>query len=268
MGECLGGYGVMGVYGGPTETFIDNFTSRWYGSTSVSGGVVIDGLILALDASVSRSYPGSGNTWFDLSGNSNDGTLTNSPVYDSANGGIFILDGTSEYIQFPTSVSASLNGISSASLSIWVRLNSGSNGAGNSGIIQLSGHTNSNGNLYYYTDASRVGGIWLDVFRTDRVFTGDWQPTFSGTDWHNLTVTATAGTNGWKMYLNGILRFQTTGQSQISVSSSNFGGVRLGQNSNSRHIRGRFGSIQIYNRALTASEIQQNFIATRSRFGI
>ena len=60
--------------------------------------IVTQGLVLALDAASNNSYPGSGTTWKDLSGNNNTGTLVNGPTFSSANGGTFILDGSNDYI--------------------------------------------------------------------------------------------------------------------------------------------------------------------------
>jgi uncharacterized delta-60 repeat protein len=59
--------------------------------------IVTDGLVLALDAANPKSYPGSGTTWTDLSGNGNTGTLTNGPTYSSANGGSIAFDGVDDY---------------------------------------------------------------------------------------------------------------------------------------------------------------------------
>ncbi len=206
----------------------------------------------------------------DISGYDNHGTMVG--VVDHVDGvpgtggSALSLDGSGNYVQIPSSLENELNGIPGASLSMWIKLNSDQNSASNSGIIQLSGSTSSNGNLYYYTDASRDGGIWLDIFRTDRVFTGDWQPTFPGIIWHNLVVTTTPGANGWKMYLNGILRYQTSGQSEVFVDSSLFGGLRIGQNSGNRQLRGEIDDVRIYSRALTASEVSTLYVQTKDKY--
>ena len=65
--------------------------------------LVQNGLVLALDASDRNSYPGSGTTWRDMSGNSNNGTLTNGPTFNSANGGSIVFDGSDDYAQITTS---------------------------------------------------------------------------------------------------------------------------------------------------------------------
>jgi len=229
--------------------------------------IVTSGLIMSFDGGNLVSYPVTGTSIYDLSVSAYSGTLVNGPTYSVSGGGSLLYDGSNDYVTLPSSLS-SLSGTSGASLSMWIKLDSGSNTSGQSGLIQLSSYNNSNGNLYFYTDASRVGGIWLDIFRTDRVFTGDWQPTFNGTNWHNLTVTCQSGSNGWKMYLNQNLAFQTTGPSVVSVDVSLFGGFRLGQNSTSRQLKGRIAICNIYNRVLSTNEVVQNFNAYRNRFGL
>jgi hypothetical protein len=77
-----GGYAVMGLGHSPR--------------------IVTDGLVLCLDAANARSYPGTGTTWTDRSGNGNDGTLTNGPTFDSDNGGILSFDGTNENLTIPS----------------------------------------------------------------------------------------------------------------------------------------------------------------------
>ena len=69
--------------------------------------IVRDGLVLYLDAANEKSYPGSGTTWYDLSGNGNDVTLINNPTYSTNNNGSFIFDGVDEYL---SSVSLTHNG--------------------------------------------------------------------------------------------------------------------------------------------------------------
>ena len=69
--------------------------------------IVTDGLALCLDAANSKSYPGSGSTWTDLSGNGNNATLTNGPTYSSANGGSIVFDGVNDYVA-PTGLTNAL----------------------------------------------------------------------------------------------------------------------------------------------------------------
>ena len=66
--------------------------------------IIRNGLVLALDAASKNSYPGTGTTWTDLSGNNNNGTLINSPTFSSTNEGIFIFNGTTQNISLPSSL--------------------------------------------------------------------------------------------------------------------------------------------------------------------
>ena len=81
----------MGVFAGPTSGWINK------SSENSLNGLVTDGLVLALDAGRTLSYSGSGTTWTDLSGNSNNGTLTNGPTFSSDNFGAIVFDGTNDY---------------------------------------------------------------------------------------------------------------------------------------------------------------------------
>ena len=87
--------------------------------------IVTDGLVLALDAGNTKSYPGSGTTWTDLSGRGNTGTLTNGPTYSSANGGSIVFDGTNDHV---TMSGNNISGLSAEttdfSICIWVKYNS------------------------------------------------------------------------------------------------------------------------------------------------
>ncbi len=76
----------------------------------ISGpNIVTNGLVLHLDAANTKSYSGSGTTWTDLSGNGNNGTLTNGPTFDSANYGSVVHDGVDDYIVGNTPVTGNTN---------------------------------------------------------------------------------------------------------------------------------------------------------------
>ena len=77
------------------------YAKRFFGQVQ-NEGIVTDGLKLWLDASNPASYPGGGTTWYDLSGNGNNGTMVNGVAYNSANGGVMILDGIDDKINCGT----------------------------------------------------------------------------------------------------------------------------------------------------------------------
>ena len=82
--------------------------------------IVRSGLQLHLDAADRKSYPGSGTTWFDLSGNSRHGTLLNGPVFNSGNGGYISFDGVDDYVNIPNATNLNNLGSQDFTVSMWV----------------------------------------------------------------------------------------------------------------------------------------------------
>jgi hypothetical protein len=82
--------------------------------------IITSGLLLNLDAGNTASYPGTGTTWTDLSGNGYNGTLTNGPTYSSSNGGTIVFDGTNDVASFGNILNI---GLSSWTMSCWVKFN-------------------------------------------------------------------------------------------------------------------------------------------------
>jgi hypothetical protein len=84
--------------------------------------IVTNGLVLHIDPSKNTSYPGTGNTIYDLSGFGNTGTLTNGPVLSSSNGGVIVLDGTNDYISFNNAYASGFGISANATISIWAKI--------------------------------------------------------------------------------------------------------------------------------------------------
>jgi hypothetical protein len=232
MGECLGGYGVMGVYGGPN--------------------VVEDGLVLALDGGNSKSYPGSGTTWTDLSGLGNNGTLVNGVGYSSDNLGSLSFDGVNDYVNIPNF--SSLANSPACTISIWsyVKQNKGYHFWGNL-IFLVEIQSNQTYRLRF-----NLNGDWRGTYTTS----------FPSNIYHKLDITWDGTTT--KMYINA----QETVSSTLDSAFSSFSNTTNQPLEISR--RGELNSyanvdtaqVSIYNRALTASEIQQNYNATKGRYGL
>ena len=91
-------------------------------SAAPASGIVTSGLILNLDAGNASSYPGTGTTWTDLSGNNNNGTLVNGVGYSSSNGGIMTFDGVNDFVNCGNS--STFNQTNALTLSTWVKINS------------------------------------------------------------------------------------------------------------------------------------------------
>jgi len=217
--------------------------------------IVTSGLVLALDAADRNSYPGSGTTWTDLSGNGNTGTLTNGPTYSSSNSGSIVFDGTNDYV---VTGNSGITGNQSWSLSIWVSVNVSENGAGRQGWIIWDGAANQNTNQLISIGVNG-GKVEVAHWGNDTVFSNS--PINFGS-FQNITVTF----NGSQelIYINSV----NTDSKSTSLSVTDGAWYFASAEGVNGFLNCNIASAQIYNRALTATEIQQNFNATRSRFGI
>ena len=89
-------------------------------ATIYNPNIVTDKLVFCLDAANTKSYPGSGTDWKDLSSQGNNGTLTNSPTYvPNSNGGYFDFDGTNDYINANTALPDSFF-LGNSTISFWI----------------------------------------------------------------------------------------------------------------------------------------------------
>jgi hypothetical protein len=225
--------------------------------------IVTDGLVLCLDAANSKSYPGSGTVWSDLSGNGNNGTLVNGVGYSSENKGSMIFDGVDDYVDCGTvsQVGSSLTGLT---VSVWYKV-----GANRTEIIAENG-TGFTTNTFYLAQengtnlsfaVANSSGHYQRIYGTSSYTIGNWY-NFVGVWSSGLSLLA---------YING----QDTSRSLLSPFG-NLSSVRSG-NSNlfiarrpegSFYTTGNISQTYIYNRALTAQEIQKNYLATKSRYGL
>jgi hypothetical protein len=224
--------------------------------------IVKDGLVLYLDVANQKSYPGSGTTWNDVSGNSNNGTLTNGPTFDTGSGGSIVFDGSNDFIQ--TNLNGLELGISDTNFSgeIWIKKNEGfpvSNLQGHMGFGSSGNGFNIKNSNKYFIDTYDINNIrQICDFHSTTFFT-QYQYTW-------LLLTFTFSENIIKTYSNGIY------YSSITIT----GGLQTIQDKDFSIANGygyyrTFGNIsacKLYNRALTTQEILQNYNATKSRYGL
>jgi len=234
---------------------------------SYNPSIVTNGLVLALDAGNTKSYPGSGTTWTDLSGNSNTGTLTNGPTYNSSNGGSIVFDGVNDYIEV-----ANNNGFGEVSLTPTISLELWANIARRSGggtvYQQLAGFRNdTNFNFYFLLLDSSGASVNTEARITTSSATYDINANYTpyfGTWTH---IVFTANVNRTDLYFNGTLVGSNTNVTGSFGSTS--GNFRVGLSPGGVWpTLGNISSVKVYNRALRSSEISQNFNALRGRFGI
>ena len=215
--------------------------------------VVTTGLQLYLDAGNASSYPGSGTAWTDLSVNSRNGTLTNGPTYSGTNGGSIVFDGTNDFVQCTGSLT-----VTAATFVAWIKRNG--NQGQYDGILFSRGAVTTGMNFQV---SNQLGYHWNDAGNTY-----NWQ---SGLTIPNLTwcmiavsVTSTAAT-AYLCQTGGT----TTATNTVNHSSSNLNDIKLAQDdAGNRFFNGNIAIAQLYNIALSAGEISQNFEADRARFGV
>lgn len=225
--------------------------------TAITGpNIVYDGLVLYLDAANSKSYPGTGTAWTDLSGLNNTGTLTNGPTYNSANGGAIVFDGTNDYISFSsTTQSLGLTSSSGATMSCWLKLTLLNRWTGvfifrdlNAALCDFGWDISSSNNLRIWKNSATGVGPSLSAYSNI---------------WCNYVLVSNS--TGTIFYINGT-QFATTSTSG-NVSFTNDRVLWFGDHWDNP-IQGSSSAIKIYNRALSATEIEQNYNAIRGRYGI
>ena len=229
-------------------------------ATNYNPRIVTDGLVLALDAGNTKSYSGSGTTWTDLSGNGNNGTLINSPGYTSTNGGGIAFDGVDDRGTFTSPITSTSN----QTYEIWTNAIASASANGEYAyLLHNNGNSSATGSSY----------LTIGIKPTQQYYAalnGAYQTMSSGVTANNsniVQIILTWDGSTQKMYVNGDLKDSEalTGTPANFSATTSFGDYRA---STYRMIQGNIYLIKIYNKALTASEVQQNFNATRSRFGI
>ena len=223
---------------------------------------VTDGLVLCLDAANTKSYPGSGTTWTDLSGNSNTGTLTNGPTYSSANGGSLVFDGVDDFINCGSGIALSgswtISAFFRSSVSSTTQIIIARTGDASTSFAQ-------NYALYRQSNNKFRCGTSADSYKVAESAT-----TVITNTWYYVTGLYNSTSKIISIYINGNLE----GSSTALVGNPPTAGalyVTLGAGDGltaANRLTGNIAQASIYNRALTAAEIQQNFNALRSRFSI
>jgi hypothetical protein len=222
--------------------------------------IITDSLILCLDAANTKSYPGSGTTWTDLSGNGKVATLTNGPAYNSGNGGYISFDGSNDYAITTTSLYNPTT-FPDESVFVWWYPTA----AGN--IISELGQATPNAGWHDSNIEISTGGLisfstWHGSL-TNKVTSS----AKSFNTWYNLGfvysgTTLTAYINGESI---GTTTFTRETNSVLFYAIAAQDSTNMGTNA---YAAGRCGAFYNYNRALTDTEVVQNYNALRGRFGL
>ena len=224
-----------------------------------SPSIITNGLVLCLDAANTKSYPGSGTTWTDLSGRGSIGELVNSPIYNSSNGGYFQFV-TDDYIKIPNNTALDTQ---TPTVEVWVKTNATTQ----SGFWFEKGQVNTQYSLFQEGNAIQ----WRQYLSTGPTLTNlsTTTATYMNTSsWYQVVGTYISGSR--KLYINGVL---VNSDSQTGLINTDANGMSIGvyggySGARGYYYNGNLAICRVYNRVLTASEIQQNFNALRGRFGI
>lgn len=221
--------------------------------------IVTTNLVYYLDAGNRSSYPGSGSTWTDLMGSGKNITLYNSPAYSSANGGyLTFLPASSQYGEslssFPT--------YTRFTLEVWHYYTGTNTGTYPCIVTEIYPGTTSQINylLYGYPTTTAV---YVAFFNGAFQSSGSWTPTAN--NWYHIVGTYD-GAN-LQLYINGTLTVTTANTATPASSTAGFRLMRC-WDTNTYYWGGRLAVYRLYNRALSASEVSQNFNASRTRFGL
>jgi Concanavalin A-like lectin/glucanases superfamily len=221
--------------------------------------LIQNGLVLNLDAGNPSSFDGNSTTWNDLSDNGNNGTLTNGPTYNSSNRGSMVFDGVNDYC-VKTNISSN---VSSATISIWCNQLTNQSGDVVPVIYGSDGFRNQCAGIYYRNSSNFVRfTTWdSDPVDYDTSFVKDFNV------WHNFVIVVNDG-NSVLIYRDGIPDSKGYVYENISLIRNTNKLTIGGTVANGVYCNVKVGNVSLYNRALSQSEITQNFNAIRSRYGI
>lgn len=211
------------------------------------GSIVTNGLVLALNAADRNSYPGSGTTWYDMSGNGRNVTLTNGPTFNSANGGSIVFDGVDDYATF--------SAVTVQTICFWGRFDPTI--VGLAGLV-CNSVTSDGGSL-------RTEGGTFRAVAPNAPNSADFQLNYVSSFMINGESNLSTNASGYFIVPGGRTLSQDFylgalgGGLSVSTISHTF---------NSRLYKGRVYAVYLYSRRLSNDELLQNYNAQKSRFNL
>ncbi len=229
--------------------------------------IVTDGLVLALDAGNAKSYVSGSTTWFDLSSNRNHVILYNSPTFST---GSLNFDGIDDY--GVTQNNLNLSNTDSITIEVFLKTT-----AVSKMILEHSTNWNYNNAFGMLITPDADIAVTGQIDFTDHTTSGynivASNSILNNNQWVNFTVTtnrSNSSTNQSQIYINGVLDsyLSPANRTDLTGNFSSFPLYIASRAGNSFFYSGGLSIIRMYNRALSASEVSQNFNAIRGRFGI
>ena len=219
------------------------------------GKMITDGLVLHLDAGNTKSYPGSGTVWTDLSQTAITGSLTNGPTYVSTNGGGIFFDGTNDFVGLGNPSFANITSVNNFTINVCFNA-----AAGNTGRVLV--HKGATGFDYDYMVYITDNSTGLRFYKKNSSGTGVNSTGYPISSGSNINYCVVLSNDSISEYRDGILQVTSSITGDIRTTSNILNIGRGWEGSYS----GSIFNVQIYNRALTANEVFQNYEATRERF--
>ena len=233
--------------------------------------IVTNGLVLNLDCGNRLSYPTSGTTWTDLSGNNNNGTLINGPTFNPNNLGSIVFDGVDDYVQLNNCLPLKWQNINQISLEVFFKFNSLS--SPRQYIFDSRYEVTSPYNWYLLiidpggqlvtgtgqNSSNPVTDINVTTLNNNQIYM------------INLTIDKTTTTNNFKVYVNSNLVLTTGFDWTTNQGSENNSIMYLGRAypDSGYRLNGNIYNFKIYkNKVLSQAEILQNYNAYKTRFGL
>ena len=237
--------------------------------------IVTSGLILHLDAANTSSYSGSGTTWTDLIGSTN-GTLTNGPTFSSDNNGYLDFDGTDDFVTLGTQINSDII-TTDVTISFWAYIDSTAN---DEIFVSMESLAVGEPLIIWYdtssiyevqnTGSGDVGGGSTNVITTavddngsEKRFTTS-NNALSATTWYNIAVVLDVTNNAFYTYINGVEEAKWVSNNTSGGIKSTTNDFRIGGNPS---LDGRISQFLVYNKALTAAEVLQNYKGLKERYG-
>jgi len=231
-------------------------------SASDGPKIITDGLVFVVDAADKNSYPGSGTAWTDLSGRGNHGTFSATPTTSTSGGGSIVFDGTDDKCTLPAASFVAGNAVT---VSLWYKGRSPNNasftfyiGKGNSRYYSC--HIPWSNGTIYFDHMGHQGSSRLSQYGGN-----------TSHGWHNwVFLTDSSSPQKQHIYKDGSL--WTSDADAVSISEDHdtaiIGSYGTADGSSSNYDNGTYSSVSFYNRALSTSEITQNYNALKGRFGL
>lgn len=227
------------------------------------------GNMLAIDAGSSKSYPGSGDLWYDLSGNNNTVHLQNSPAFDG-NEGFITFNGTDQYgVAYHNDT---LNAVgNSMTIETWVRRGAGTDAFIVSKAPYTGGPNNQNGNysLWAYWNAGDNTNLYFisnDGSDNINYAYGNSIVSTSTTDWFQYVCVFNNGV--WKFFRNGSLYTSSIGYGPVNMKSTTEDLLIGRRKDGASNLDGDLAIVNIFDYALSDNDVKSNFNFYRSRFSI